>query len=30
MCSYTVRLGQAAEVDDTLMGWLRAAYQAAG
>jgi len=30
MCQYTVRLGQAAEVDDTLMGWLRAAYQAAG
>ena len=30
MCQYTVRLGRAAEVDDTLMGWLRAAYQAAG
>jgi len=30
MCQYTVRLGQAAEVDETLMGWLRAAYQAAG
>lgn len=30
MCQYTVRLGSAAEVDDTLAGWLRAAYQAAG
>jgi hypothetical protein len=30
MCQYTVRLGRASEVDDTLTGWLRAAYQAAG
>jgi hypothetical protein len=30
MCQYTVRLGQASEVDDTLVGWLRAAYDAAG
>ena len=30
MCAYTVRLATAAEVDDTLVGWLRAAYDAAG
>jgi hypothetical protein len=30
MCQYTVRLGQAQEVDETLTGWLRAAYDAAG
>lgn len=30
MCQYTVRLGAADEVDDTLVGWLRAAYDAAG
>ena len=30
MCPYTVRLGAADEVDDTLVGWLRAAYEAAG
>ena len=30
MCAYTVRLGSAAEVDDTLAGWLRAAYDGAG
>jgi len=30
MCAYTVRLGTVAEVDDTLAGWLRAAYDGAG
>lgn len=30
MCPYTVRLGAAEEVDDTLVGWIRAAYDAAG
>ena len=30
MCQYTVRLATADEVDDTLVGWLRAAYDAAG
>ncbi|MFZ5550847.1 MAG: DUF5655 domain-containing protein [Pseudomonadota bacterium] len=30
MCQYTVRLSQAAELDDTLLGWVRAAYDAAG
>ncbi len=30
MCQYTVRLGAADEVDDTLVGWIRAAYDAAG
>lgn len=30
MCQYTVRLGHTNEVDDTLAGWLRAAYDAAG
>lgn len=30
MCQYTVRLAGADEVDDTLAGWLRAAYDAAG
>jgi hypothetical protein len=30
MCSYTVRLGRADEVDDTLVGWIRSAYEAAG
>lgn len=30
MCQYTVRLGAAGEVDDTLAGWLRAAYDGAG
>ena len=30
MCAYTVRLATVAEVDDTLVGWLRAAYDAAG
>jgi len=29
MCQYTVRLGADDEVDDTLTGWLRAAYDAA-
>lgn len=30
MCQYTVRLSQAAELDDTLIGWVRAAYDVAG
>lgn len=30
MCQYKVRLGDASEVDDELLGWLRAAYDAAG
>lgn len=30
MCSYSVRLGSAAEIDATLLGWARAAYDAAG
>jgi len=30
MCPYTVRLGRADEVDDTLVGWIRSAYEAAG
>jgi len=30
MCQYTVRLGGADEVDDTLAEWLRAAYDGAG
>lgn len=30
MCQYTVRLSQAAELDDTLLGWVRTAYDAAG
>lgn len=30
MCQYTVRLSQATELDDTLLGWVRAAYDAAG
>lgn len=30
MCNYTVRFGSAAEIDDTLLGWVRAAYDAAG
>ena len=30
MCQYTVRLGSAGEVDDALVGWIRAAYDAAG
>lgn len=30
MCSYTVRLGRAEEVDADLLGWLRTAWQAAG
>jgi len=30
MCQYSVRLGAAHEVDETLVGWVRAAYDAAG
>jgi len=30
MCPYAVRLGSAGEVDEALVGWLRAAYDAAG
>lgn len=30
MCQYTVRLSKADELDDTLLGWVRAAYDAAG
>jgi hypothetical protein len=30
MCDFKVRLGEAAEVDDELIGWIRAAYDSAG
>jgi hypothetical protein len=30
MCQYKVRLATPAEVDDELVAWLRAAYDAAG
>ena len=30
MCSYSLRLGSAAEIDARLMGWVRAACDAAG
>jgi len=30
MCRYAIRLSSPAEVDDTLRGWLRAAYDEAG
>ncbi len=30
MCQYTTRLSSIDEIDDELMGWLRAAYQSAG
>ncbi len=30
MCSHTVRFGSASEIDATLLGWVRAAYDAAG
>ena len=30
MCNYKVRIAAAAEVDDELIGWIRAAYDAAG
>ena len=29
MCQYTVRIASAAEVDQALLGWIRAAYDAA-
>jgi hypothetical protein len=30
MCQYKVRVTDAAEVDDELLGWIRRAYEAAG
>ena len=30
MCQYSVRLSSAAEIDAELMGWVRAAFDAAG
>jgi predicted transport protein len=30
MCNYTVRFGSEAEIDKTLVGWIKAAYDAAG
>lgn len=30
MCQYKVRLSEASEIDDELIGWIRAAYDAAG
>jgi transcription elongation GreA/GreB family factor len=30
MCQYTVRVSSAAEIDAALIGWVRAAYEAAG
>lgn len=30
MCQYSVRIGQAAEIDAALLGWLRSAFDAAG
>ena len=30
MCSYSLRLGSAAEIDARLLAWVRAAYDAAG
>ncbi len=30
MCQYSTRLSTSDDIDDELMGWLRAAYQAAG
>jgi hypothetical protein len=30
MCNYRVRLGNAAEVDGELLGWIRSAYDASG
>jgi hypothetical protein len=30
MCQYSVRIGGASDIDDELLGWLRAAYDGAG
>lgn len=30
MCNYTVRFGSATEIDATLLGWVKAAFDAAG
>ena len=30
MCQYTLRLGQPAEIDADLLGWVRRAFEAAG
>jgi predicted transport protein len=30
MCHYSVRLSSEADIDDTLVGWIKAAYDAAG
>jgi hypothetical protein len=30
MCQYTVRLSKPGEIDAELIGWIRAAYDAAG
>jgi hypothetical protein len=30
MCNYTIKLSDAAEVDDELIGWIRTAYESAG
>jgi hypothetical protein len=30
MCQYNVRLSDAGEIDAELLGWIRAAYDAAG
>ncbi len=30
MCNYKVRVGSADEVDEALLAWLRAAYEAGG
>jgi hypothetical protein len=30
MCNYKVKLTEVSEVDETIMGWVRKAYEAAG